>query len=236
VNPTSPADAEEGLRLEMVAALGLMVKVLAVVTVESPFTTVTETDAALAIIACVTGAVSCVPLTLVVVNEVEFQTIAAPEVNPVPFTVNVKAAPPAVADDGLRLPMVAVGAGLMVKVLAVVTVESPLMTVTEADAALAIMAWVTGAVSWIPLTFVVVNCVEFQTTLAPVVYPVPFTVRVKAAPPAVADGGLRLLMVAVGAGWIVKVAAVVTVESPLTTVTDTDAALAIIAWVTGAVS
>ncbi len=45
----------------------------------------------------------------------------------------------------------------------------------------------------------VVSAVPFHCTTAPVRKLVPFTVKVNAAPPAVADVGLRLVMVGVGA-------------------------------------
>src|SRR5258708_36088130 len=48
----------------------------------------------------VMAACSCVPLTYVVVRPVPFQYTTEPLTNPFPFTVTVKAALPAVADEG----------------------------------------------------------------------------------------------------------------------------------------
>jgi hypothetical protein len=54
------------------------------------------------------------------------------------------------------------------------------------------------AVTWVALTYVVVRFVPFHLTTEPEMKLVPFTVRVKAAPPAVADEGLRLVVVGMG--------------------------------------
>jgi hypothetical protein len=50
-----------------------------------------------------------VALTKVVVSAVPFQCTTAPAANPLPFTVNVNPLPPAVADEGLKLLIVAPG-------------------------------------------------------------------------------------------------------------------------------
>jgi hypothetical protein len=47
------------------------------------------------------------------------------------------------------------------------------------------------AVNWFPLTKVVANAEPFHCTLVPETNPAPFTVRLKAGPPAVAEEGLR---------------------------------------------
>src|ERR1035441_4150982 len=62
-----------------------------------------------------TAADSLVALTNVVVRAAFPNVTVAPERNPVPFTVRVKAGPPAVAELGLRL--VIVGLGLIVNVV-----------------------------------------------------------------------------------------------------------------------
>src|ERR1044072_1921891 len=95
----------------VVAAEEVIVNVLAAEVVMSAFNTLTDTDPALAIIASVTGAVTLVALTNVVVNWVEFQTTFAPDAKPVPFPVRVNAAPPAMAEVGLRLVIAADGVG-----------------------------------------------------------------------------------------------------------------------------
>ena len=67
----------------------------------------------------------------------------------------------------------------------------PLLTVTFAVPGVAIKLAATVAVNWFALTNVVGSAVPFQFTTAPEAYPVPFTVRVKPALPAVTDEGLR---------------------------------------------
>ena len=79
------------------------------------FVTVTGAVPAVAISAAVIAAVNCVAFTNVVVLAAPLNFTTDVETNPVPFTVRVKAAPPAVALVGER--EVSVGAGLlMVKV------------------------------------------------------------------------------------------------------------------------
>jgi hypothetical protein len=83
-----------------------------------------------------------------------------------PFTVRVKAGPPAVADEGLRLVVVGTGllAALIVKVWALevpppgagvntVTVAVPAVTMSEA---------VIAAVNWVEETYVVVRFAPFH--------------------------------------------------------------------------
>ena len=61
-------------------------------------------------------AVTCVADTNVVVRLVPPKPTTEPVMNPVPFTVSVKAGPPAVAELGLRLLMVGAGLGAAVVV------------------------------------------------------------------------------------------------------------------------
>ena len=70
-----------------------------------------------------------------------------------------------------------------------------LTTVTEAVPALAISPADTDAVSWLPVTYVVVNGEPFQRTVEPLLKPDPFTVRAKTGPPTVIDDGVRLEIV-----------------------------------------
>ena len=101
----------------------------------------------------------------------------------VPVTVRVKAEPPAVADEGLRL--VSVGTGLAALMVKVSALEVPppgvgLKTVTEAVPAVAMSAAVMAAVSWVDEPKVVVRFAPFQRTTEPLMKLVPVTVRVKA--------------------------------------------------------
>ena len=82
---------------------------------DAGFVTVTVAVPAVAISAAVIAAVNCVALTNVVVLAAPLNFTTDVDTKPVPFTVSVKAAPPAVALVGES--EVTVGAGLlMVKV------------------------------------------------------------------------------------------------------------------------
>ena len=125
--------------------------------------------------------------------------------------------PPAVADVGLRLVMVGVG-GLTEKVAAADGVPPLFTAVMLALMTFTIRPADTVAVSSVPLTKVVVSPVPFHCTVAPDRKPVPLTVRVKDDPPAVAETGLRLVIVGVG-GLIGNVDEVDELPPVLTTVT-----------------
>ena len=73
-----------------------------------------------------------------------------------------------------------------------------LKTVTLAVPAEAMSAAGIDAVSWIDETYVVVRSVPFHLTSELEMKFVPFTVSVKPDPPAVADEGLRLVVVGTG--------------------------------------
>jgi len=73
-----------------------------------------------------------------------------------------------------------------------------LKTVTLAVPAVAMSAARIDAVSWDAPTYVVVRFVPFHLTTELEMKFVPFTVTVKPAPPAVADEGLRLVVVGRG--------------------------------------
>jgi hypothetical protein len=105
----------------------------------------------------------------------------------------MKAAPPAVAELGLKLVIAGAG-GLIVKPTALEADPPGLVTLTLALPAAAIRLAATDAVSCVALTNVVGMAVPFHLTVEPDKKPVPFTVRVKAAPPAVAEVGLTPVM------------------------------------------
>jgi hypothetical protein len=120
----------------------------------------------------------------------------------VPLTVRVNPDPPAVADEGLMLVVVGTGLSgtLIVKVCAL-EVPPPgvgLKTVTLVVPAEAISAARIEAASWVDETYVVVRAVPFHLTTDPEMKLVPLTVSVKAEPPAVAELGLRLVVVGTG--------------------------------------
>ena len=79
-----------------------------------------------------------------------------------------------------------------------------LNTVTLAVPATAMSEARIEAVSWVEETYVVVRSAPFQRTTEPETKFVPFTVRVNADPPAIAEEGLRLVVVGTGL-LIVKV-------------------------------
>lgn len=198
VNAAPPAFIVEGLRPEIVGVGMLTGNVVAVDAVPPAFVTVILMLPALAIRLAGTAAVNCVALTNVVVSAVPFQLTVAPERKLVPFTVRVNADPPSVAEVGLRLVMAGVGM-LIGNAVAVDGVPLVFVTVMLALPPLAISAAGIAAVTCVPLTNVVVCGAPFQFTTAPVRKFVPFTVSVKPLPPAVAEFGLRVVMVGVGA-------------------------------------
>ena len=124
----------------------------------------------------------------------------APATKPVPVRVNVKAAPPTVAEVGAKEVSVGPEAALIVndRLPDVPPPGAGFVTVTVAVPAVAISAAVIAAVNCVALTNVVVLAAPLNFTTDVDSKPVPFTVRVKAASPAVALVGER--EVAVGAG------------------------------------
>ena len=126
----------------------------------------------------------------------------APATKPVPVIVSVKHAPPTVAEVGAIEVSVGAETGLMVndRVPDVPPPGAGLVTVTVAVPAVAISAAVIAAVNCVALTNVVVLVAPLNFTTDVDTKPVPLTVRVKAAPPAVALVGER--EVAVGAGLL----------------------------------
>jgi len=109
-----------------------------------------------------------------------------------PLTVSVKADPAAVAELGLRLLMVGITGGLMVKVDAPDAVlPAAFITVTLALPELVIRAPGTDAVSSAELEKLVESGVPFQYTAAPLMKLLPLTVSKNAPLPAVAEFGLR---------------------------------------------
>ena len=126
----------------------------------------------------------------------------APATKFVPARVNVKAAPPTVAEVGAREVRVGAEAALIVKdrLPDVPPPGAGFVTVTVAVPAVAISAAAIAAVNCVALTNMVVLAAPLNFTTDADTKPVPFTVRVKAAPPAVALVGER--EVAVGAGLL----------------------------------
>src|SRR5512134_2042029 len=152
--------------------------------------TVTGTDPAVATSAAAIAARSTVPPTNVVARGVPFHWTVAPVTKALPFTVNSNAALPATTLAGLR----ELTTGIALPIVNVTGDDVPppgvgLTTVTWVVPVLAMSLAGTAAVSWVPLTNVVVRVVPFQCTEEPVTKPVPLTVSVNAAPPTAAVVG-----------------------------------------------
>ena len=188
--------------MEVIAGTGLLmlnVNALEVPPPGPPLNTVTDAVPALLMSIAVIAAVTLLAFTNVVVRFDPFHFTLEPEMKFVPFTVSVKAAPPAMALLGERV--VAVGTGLLiVKVIAeeVPPPGGPLNAVTAAVPAVAMSEASMAAVTFVALTNVVVRAEPFHFTCVPATKFVPFTVSVNPGPPAVAL--LGEIEVSVGAG------------------------------------
>ena len=164
------------------------------------FVTVTLTGSAVTISAA--GIVATIWLLVTdegVIAGLDPKFTVAPATKPVPVRVNGKAAPPTVAEVGAREVRVGAETALIVNDTEA-DVPPPgagLVTVTVAVPAVAISAAVIAAVNCVTLTNVVVLAAPLNFTTDVDTKAVPLTVRVKAAPPAVALFGER--EVAVGA-------------------------------------
>lgn len=208
---------ELGLRLVILGGGGGLIVNAAPADVPLAVLTVTLTVPGPESSAAGTAALTCVALTKVVVNAEPFHIAAAPEKKLVPVMTMVKAAPPVVAELGLKL--VTVGGGGAFTVNAV-PVEAPLAVVTVrlAVPGEAIRLAGTDALTCVPLTKVVVNAVAFHFAAAPEKKFVPLITMVRAAPPAVAEAGLKLVMAGGGGALIVNA---VPADVPLGVVTAT---------------
>jgi hypothetical protein len=164
-----------------------------------------------------TEAVNWLPPMKVVDKADPFHITVAPGAKLEPFTVRVNAAPPAVAEFGLRLDRES-GADI-VNVNALEVAPPGFCTVTLAVPCAAMRAADTEAVNWLPPTKVVDTEVPFHITVAPDTKLDPFTVRVNAAPPTVAEFGLRLNSESVPDGLIVNVNALEAAPPGFCTVT-----------------
>jgi len=156
----------------------------------------------------VIAAVNCELLINVVVRFEPFHCTVELPTKLVPFTVSVKAGPPAVALFGLRVVTVGAGPEVIGKFCAFdVPPPGPgLTTVTLAVPAVAMSAAAIAAVNCVAEINVVVRFDPFHCTVDVVRKLLPVTVNVNAAPPAVALAGLRLLIEGTGF-WMVNVSA-----------------------------
>ena len=140
-----------------------------------------------------------------VVRFAPFQRTLELGTKPVPLTVSVNPAPPAVIEAKLRL--VLAGTGLLIVRVRALDVPPPgveLNTVTWAVPDSAMSAAVIAAVNRVEDTYVVVRLDPFHCTTELMTKPLPLTVSVNAVPPALAVFGFRLVVVGMGL-LIVKV-------------------------------
>ena len=190
VNVEPPATAVVG---EVEVMVGLRLSMVKVSALEVPppgplVTTVTGTVPAVVTSDAEMEAVSLALLTNVVVKGEPFQfTREAPLTKFEPFTVRVNVALPAVLLVGEKV--VRAGAGLLI--VKVCAFEAPppgagFETVMLTVPAVAMSVVKIAAVTFVALTKVVVRLEWFHKTVVPFTKFVPFTVRVNAAPPAVA--------------------------------------------------
>jgi hypothetical protein len=190
VNAAPPAIAEFGLRLDSEGALIVKVNVFDVA--PPGFCTVTLAVPCEAMSAADTEAVNWLPPMKVVDKADPFHITVAPDTMLDPFTVRVNAAPPAIAEFGLRFDSESVPDGLIVNVNALEVAAPGFCTVTFAVPCEMMRAADTEAVNWLAPMKVVEMVDPFHCTLAPLRNPEPFTVRVNAALPAAAELGLRV--------------------------------------------
>src|SRR5213596_2653722 len=161
--------------------------------------TVTDAVPAVAMSPAVIAACNWVLLTNVVTRAPLVHCTTDPLTKFVPFTVRVKAAAPAVALPGVSEP--SVGTELLMVNVSAPEVPPPGVgenTVTDAVPAVAASLAGIAARNCVPLTNVVVRAAPFQRTTDPLTKFVPFTVRVKAAAPAVALPGVSEPIVGTG--------------------------------------
>ena len=150
MNAALPAVAEFGLRLDSESGLNI-VNVNAFEIAPPGFCTVTLAMPGEATSAAATEAVNWLAPTKLVDKADPFHITVAPDAKLDPFTVRVNAAPPAVAEFGLRLDSESVPDGLIVNVNAFDAAAPGFCTVTLAVPCEAMRLADTAAVNWLAL-------------------------------------------------------------------------------------
>ena len=198
---------EEGDREVRIGAGLLMVKIrpFEVPPAGAGLTTVTWTVPAVAMSLAGIAACKIALLPKPVVRLEPFNCTTEPEVKPVPFTVRVKSAAPAVAVAGEM--EVRLGIGVPIKrerALETPPPGGPLETVTWTVPIAAMSLAGIAAVIWVLLKKVVKRLLPFHCTTELSPNPVPATVRLKPAPPAgVMEGEMELIEgTGFGGGWL----------------------------------
>ena len=110
--------------------------------------TVTVAVPAVTMSAAVIAAVSCVEDTYAVVRLDPFHRTREPLTKLLPLTVSVKAAPPAVADEGLRLVVTGTGLVVVSVVADLYATKIPIRSEDDADQVICVAADAPG-VDWI---------------------------------------------------------------------------------------
>src|SRR5499427_1100052 len=188
-------------------------------------------------VAC-NATLTCVAESTVTVRAWPPTVAVAPAAKPVPVTVSVKAALPAVTLAGLRLLMLGVGfrsATVSGRAADVPPPGAGVNTVMLGVPAAAISLAGMAAVSCVDETNVVVRPAPLTCTIEPFVKLEPVAVRVKAAPPADAAAGLMLDRTGAGVGAVMVKARALEVPTPdpaVDTLIWADPALAISAAAT----
>src|SRR5262245_20864565 len=214
VKAAPPAEAVVGLMLERIGAgvtdavvLGAAMLALTLFDAHTAFahgagfvTTTARVPWLATSVAC-TAILICVAESTVTVRAWPPTAAVAPVAKPVPVTVSVKAALPAVTLAGLTLVMVGVGFEMVSERAPEVPppgagVNTVMLGFPAATISLAVMA----AVSCVDETNVVVRLTPLTWTIEPLVKLEPVAVRVKAAPPAEAVVGLMLERIGAGVG------------------------------------
>jgi hypothetical protein len=163
------------------------------------FVTVISSHPADAISAGLITAANCVALTNVVARALPLKSTVAPLTNSVPFTSTFNGEL-IVSLDGESDVIAGIGPPIDEKVAAV-DVPPPglgLLTVTICSPVAAMSVARIAAVTCVPLTNVVVRGEELKFTTEVGTKPVPFTVSVNAAPPAIAFDGEMVAIAGTG--------------------------------------
>jgi hypothetical protein len=216
VNAAEPAAAEFGVIAVNTGTGTVIVNVSVVTEIPPPgsgLDTCTPADPELNRSLLRIVAVNCVLLTNVVVRAVLFHSTVDPLTKLLPFTVSVKVALPPTAEVGDIDEIT--GKGLLIVNVNAPEVPPPsagLNTVTEAVPLLTTSPAGTDAVNWVALTNVVVSATPFQFTTELLTNPLPFTVSVNVASPAVANVGAS--DVATGTGLLAAITSVSTLDVP----------------------
>ena len=165
-----------------------IVKFTGPATAPSGFVTVTGAVPTVAIRLAGTSAFNVDTLTNVVCSVLPLNEATAPARKPVPFSVMVNPAPPAVAAAGL----IEVSAnGFTVNGTGSDAVESRLITTTGNDPGTFNNPAGRFAVIWVALINIVVSAVPLNETTAPGLNPLPYTPRLNDGAPALTDDGFR---------------------------------------------